>query len=153
MYDNTKLEAAFAEWLKNNVTVGFGEHYSGDLLADFDNFLRTSKMMKRSPGRVAFGKLLNSDGRFETRKRYGLTHWSGLELNTLPKADALEPRRYKRTKEAEDDRHLKVSKIREEAEFQESPKAEAARLAHFKAELETETPESIRKVGHEHEEM
>jgi hypothetical protein len=147
MYDNTKLEAAFAAWLEKNVTLGYGEHYAGDLLTDFESFLRETKMLKRSPGRVAFGKLLTKQGTFETRKRLGLTYWSGLELKNPPEGDALEPRRYRRTKEYQDEQAEKTRRIKEEAEFVESPEAEQARLSAFKAELETETPEAIRAVG------
>ena len=104
-------------------------------------------MLKRSPGRVAFGKYLAGIGTLETRKRYGLTYWAGIELKNPPAKDALEPKRYRRTKEYQDEQAEKVRLLKEEAEFVESPEAEEARLSAFKAELETETPENIRAVG------
>ena len=79
VYDNTKFYAAYDAWLEQNVEQGFGEHYSGDLLDDFCEFCRETKMMKRSPGRVVFGQKLRESG-FERRKLLGLTLWSGLEL-------------------------------------------------------------------------
>lgn len=147
MYDNAKLEAAFQAWLDKNVEVGFGEHYAGDLLDDFDDFLRDTGRLKRSPGRVAFGRLLRLDGRFDTRKRMGLTYWSGLTLKNPPAKDALEPRRYRRTKDYEDEVAERARQIKAEADFEESPDAEEARLSAFKAELETETAENIREAG------
>lgn len=152
MYDNTKLEAAFAAWLEKSISLGYGEHYVGDLLADFEDFLRETKMLKRSPGVVAFGKLLaKPELDLDKRKRLGLTFWSGLELKDPPEQDALKPRRYARTTQAQDDRAEKQARIRREREFQTSEEAEQARLAAFKEELESETPEKIKGVGHEAE--
>lgn len=146
MYDNTKFEAAFKAWLESNVTLGFGEHYAGDLLNDFEDFLRKTKMLKRSPGRVVFGKELAKLD-LDKRKRYGLTYWSGLELKNPPKKDALEPRRYARTQAAQEERWLEQERLRKLAEFDDSPEAEQARRAAFKRELAGETRENIVKVG------
>ena len=146
-YDNTKFIAAFNAWLKSNVTVGYGEHYVGDLLDDFESFLRKTKMLKRSPGRVAFGVQMKAHGDFESRKRLGLTYWSGLELNDPPATDALAPRRYARTVEAQNERAEKRHQLKQAADFEESPEAEEARVAAFKRELDTETPENIKKEG------
>jgi hypothetical protein len=148
MYDNTKFEAAFAAWLEANVEVGYGEHYAGDLLDDFDRFLAETKMLKRNPGRVVFGRQLSTLD-LEKRKRYGLTYWSGLTLKTPPKKDALAPKRYARTQEAQERRFREIEAKRKEIEFDNSPEAEQARLAAFKAELKTETKENIQKVGEE----
>lgn len=148
MYDDTKLEAAFAAWLEANVELGYGEHYAGDLLDDFDKFLAETKMLKRNPGRVVFGKLLGTLD-LDTRKRYGLTYWSGLTLKNPPKKDALEPKRYARTQEAQERRFKEIQARQKEAEFDSSPEAEKARLAAFRAELRSETRENIEKVGKE----
>lgn len=148
MYDNTKFEAAFAAWLEANVEVGFGEHYAGDLLDDFEAFLAETKMLKRGPGRVVFGKELAKHD-FENRKRYGLTYWSGLTLKNPPKKDALAPKRYARTREAQERRFQEIEAKRKEIEFDNSPEAQKARLAAFKAELKKETKENIQKVGEE----
>lgn len=148
MYDNTKFEAAFAAWLEANVDIGYGEHYAGDLLDDFERFLAETKMLKRSPGRVVFGKELAKHD-FDTRKRYGLTYWSGLSLKTPPRKDALAPKRYARTVEAQERRFQEIQVRQQEAEFDSSDEAQKARLAAFKAELKTETKENIEKVGKE----
>ena len=92
VYDNTKFYAAFDAWLDQNVEQGFGEHYAGELLDDFCQFCKETKMMKRSPGRVLFGKRLAEKG-FEKRKVLGLTHWSGLML--VNERVAVRPKRYK----------------------------------------------------------
>jgi hypothetical protein len=149
MYDNTKLDAAFAGWLRDNVKIGFGEHYSGDLLDDFESYLEANKLMKRGPGRVVFGKYLKNHGEFESRKRLGLTYWAGLKLLAPPKKDALEPRRYARTKAYEDERAEEVARLKAKAEFEASDEAYEGRLSGFKAELESETAERNREIGRE----
>ncbi len=97
VYDNTKLDAAFDAWLDANVDQGYGTHYAGDLLDDFDEFLMETKMLKRNPGRVVFGRKLGEAG-FERRKYLGLTHYDGL---TLKKPRISTPKRYKKTVESE----------------------------------------------------
>jgi hypothetical protein len=146
MYDNTKFKQAFEAWLSENVMLGFGEHYAGDLLDDFEKFLRKTHMMKRNPGRVVFGQQLAKHG-FDKRKRMGLTYWSGLELKELPEKDALAPKRYARTKAADAERFAEQQRLKREAEFEASEEAQAARLAAFKRELEEETKENIEAVG------
>ena len=148
MYDNTKMILAFEAWLDENVEIGYGEQYAGDLLDDFDDFLRKTKMLKRNPGRVAFGKLMNDKG-FDKRKRMGLTYYFGLELKNKPEGDALAPKRYSRTLDAMEEQHKKRQQIKREAEFEESDEARKARIAAFKRELQEETAEKIRKVGYQ----
>lgn len=146
MYDNSKFEAAFAAWLEANVEIGFGEHYSGDILDDFEQFLSETKMMKRGPGRVVFGRQLAAQG-FDKRKRYGLTYYSGLSLKNPPERDALAPKRYARTRAAEEARFIRQQRVQQSTEFDTSEEAEKARLAAFKRELASETRENIEKVG------
>lgn len=145
MYDDTKLIEAFDTWMKSNVDLGYGEEYAGDLLADFENFLRETKMLNASPGRVAFGKQL---ARIELtkRKRSGLTYWCGLELKNRPN---VRPRRYRKTEEKIERRMQRLEKFEEAEEWDDSPEAEAARLAAFRRELKAETRENVEKVGSE----
>lgn len=133
-YDNTKFYAAFDQWLDENVEVGFGEHYAGDLLADFKEFCEDAKLMKRSPGRVVFGKRLGERG-FDRRKVAGLTYWSGLKLK---KARITQPKRYEKSIE-----QAKKEQARREAmilndEFSKTPVAREERLREFHQELEEE---------------
>jgi len=146
MYDNTKFNEAFKAWLAANVIEGYGEHYSGDLLIDFEDFLRETKMLKRSPGRVVFGKALDAHG-FDKRKRLGLTYYSGLELKNPPEQDALEPKRYRRTVAAQEKAFEEQQQLKKEAEFDESEEAKKARIAAFRHELNTETKDAVRSVG------
>ena len=148
MYDDTKLEQAYNAWLDLNVEIGFGEHYAGDLLEDFCEFLAETKMLKRSPGRVVFGKYLGRSG-FDKRKRMGLTYYSGLTLKNPPERDALEPKRHARTKESEVTAYDRRRRLKREAEYQGSDEERKARLAAFKAELEQETRERVESVGEE----
>jgi hypothetical protein len=148
VYDNTKFEAAFDAWLDANVKVGFGEHYAGDLLNDFEQFLEETYMLKRSPGRVVFGHEL-ARRKFESRKRMGLTYWSGLTLLMPPERDALEAKRYSRTKQAEIEEHQKRLDHQAAKDYEQSKEAEDDRLALFKAETESETRDRIEKVGEE----
>lgn len=142
-YDNDKFHAAFDAWLEENVELGYGEHYAGELLEDFCSFLDSSKMMKRSPGRVVFGKRLKEKG-FERRKSQGRTYWSGLKLKT-PRTVA--PTRY-RTSIVEE---AKEAALREFMELQErSQNSQTDRkkwLEHFRKEIEKDTPEYRRSVG------
>ena len=135
MYDNTKFNAAFDEWLKQNVKIGFGEHYAGDLLADFNEFIAETGMMKRSPGRVVFGRQLAEHGGFERRKVGGLTHWSGL---TLKKPRATIPVRYASTIKRERTDRLDRKIIADREALRKSPSARAERLKNFQKELEEE---------------
>lgn len=135
MYDNTKLDAAFAEWLKQNVTLGFGEHYAGDLLADFNDFIHETGMMKRSPGRVVFGRKLKEHGDLERFKRGGLTYWAGLSLK---RPRVTKPVRYAPTIQREKRDELERKLIRDQEALRRSPKARAERLRDFHRELEEE---------------
>jgi len=147
MYDDTKLKVAFDEWMKHRIKVGFGECYAGDLLDDFSEFLEVTGMLKSSPGRVVFGKYLVGTGKFERKKKLGLTYYIGLRLINPPERDALKPKRYARSWEVEYEAELQRQEAEMAEAFKETPEAEAARIAAFKAELETETRDKIAKVG------
>ena len=134
VYDNTKFYAAFDEWLAQNVDVGFGEHYAGELLEDFCEFCRETGMMKRSPGRVVFGQHLAEKG-FERRKLRGLTYWSGLALKT-PRG--VMPVRYASTLEAAREEVQEQEKIRLREQARKSPEERRKMLADFRRELDEE---------------
>ena len=134
-YDNTKFEAAFTAWLDANVDIGFGEHYAGDLLDDFCEFLAESGMMKRSPGRVIFGKQLRLHGGFERRKALGLTYWSGL---TLKKPRPTRPKRYGKTVVEEAEEAREREEIENSRLADRSPEGREAMLAKFHADMAEE---------------
>ena len=134
-YDNTKFHAAFDEWLNQNVDIGFGEHYAGDLLEDFREFLRETKMMKTDPGRVVFGRRLGEKGLFDKRKKAGLTYWTGL---TLRKPRKMVPMRYAKTVEREEQERLDRKIIADREKMIKSPEARVERLRDFHKELEEE---------------
>jgi hypothetical protein len=133
-YDNTKFNIAFEQWLKENVDVGFGEHYAGDLLDDFDEFIEDSKLMKRSPGRVVFGRKLGEQG-FDKRKIAGLTYWSGLKLK---KARITMPKRYEKSVEQAKKEQARREALILQDEFEQTPVAREERLRQFHRELEEE---------------
>jgi hypothetical protein len=133
-YDNTKFHAAFDAWLDQNTDVGFGEHYAGDLLDDFCSFLAETKMMKRSPGRVVFGRRLAEMG-FDRRKSLGLTYWSGLSLK---KPRSTTPKRYKKTVTAETREASERESIKLEKAKATSPLARKQYLDKFRADLDAE---------------
>ena len=132
VYDNTKFYAAFKAWIEQNVEVGFGEHYAGDLLDDFCEFCDETKMMKRSPGRVVFGQRLSEHGGFERRKHLGLTYWSGLKLK---KARILKPKRHAKTvdEEVEDEQERLMEHTRDDVK--DTPEKRRAALDKFHQEL------------------
>lgn len=135
VYDNTKLEAAFNAWLKANVAVGFGEHYAGDLLDDFCEFLAETGMLKRSPGRVVFGKELKRHGGFDRRKSGGLTYWAGLALK---KPRALSPKRYSKTVVADAEEAREREEIRLNEEADRSPEGRQALVDKFHKDMAEE---------------
>lgn len=134
VYDNTKFHAAFDAWLDQNVEVGFGEHYGGDLLDDFCEFCRESGMMKRSPGRVVFGRRLREKG-FDRRKSLGLTHWSGL---ALLKPRLTKPKRYKKTVDDEAEAIQERERIRLRDDFKKTPEGRKEFLDHFRDDMAEE---------------
>jgi hypothetical protein len=131
VYDNTKFYAAFDAWMDQNVEVGYGDHYVGDLLADFCEFCEETKMMKRSPGRVVFGQRLNESG-FDRRKKLGLTHWYGLKLL---KARITAPKRYQKVIDAETAEAEAREKRKRHVASKTSPEARKLQLDKFRAEL------------------
>ena len=82
-YDNTKLDAAINRWIKRDCSESFGETYAGDLLTNFEEFCADTGALKRSPGRVAFGKCL-ARREYEKRKVCGLTYWAGILIKKPP---------------------------------------------------------------------
>lgn len=135
MYDNAKFYAAFDEWLSQNVEIGFGEHYAGELLADFQAFLSDTKMMKAHPGRVVFGRRLGEHGGFERRKKAGLTYWTGLTLKNPRKTM---PTRYKSTIAREETERLDRKVIQDQEAMRKSPESRRERLKDFHKELREE---------------
>jgi len=133
-YDNTKFHAAFDAWIDQNVELGFGEHYAGELLEDFKEFLDETKMMKRSPGRVVFGKRL-ADKDFDKRKYLGLTYWSGLKLL---KKRVTQPKRYQKTIDEASQEALDRDMMKREADMKGSPEGRKESLDKFHQDLEDE---------------
>ena len=86
-YDNTKVDIAINNWIKASCKKEFGETYAGDLLNSFIEHCQRSGDLKRSPGRVVFGKLLADLG-YEKRKLGGLTYWAGITLVSAPEKKA-----------------------------------------------------------------
>lgn len=134
VYDNTKFYAAFDAWLEQNVEVGFGEHYAGELLEDFCEFCRETKMMKRSPGRVLFGKRL-AEKKFEKRKSLGLTYWSGLALRHPRK---VKPLRYQKTVQASEEANKDRVLAERQDNLKKSPEGRKTALDGFYKEMEEE---------------
>lgn len=133
-YDNTKFHEAFDQWLTENVEVGFGEHYAGDLLDDFNEFIEDSKVMKRSPGRVVFGRRLGAKG-FDKRKVAGLTYWSGLKLK---KPRTTLPKRYEKSIEQAKKEQARREALILQDKFEQTDEAREERLREFHRELEEE---------------
>lgn len=143
MYDNTKFEIAIKNWLKACCKKGFGEEYAGDLLDSFIKYCKRSKDMKRSPGRVVFGKELARLG-FDRRKLAGLTYWSGLALRKAPKKTAV--RRYKKTTDAIDEK-VKVKKEKVVSDKAEARKEKIQHRTEVQKRMARETPEAARAAG------
>jgi len=83
MYDETKLEAAIDAWVKERAKLGYGQHYTRDLLADFEAFLAETAMLQASPGLPAFGRQLTRIG-LGQRRLNGMTYRTGIMLKTPP---------------------------------------------------------------------
>lgn len=95
MYDESKLEAAVDAWAKKRADLGFGQHYTRDLLADFEAFLAETKMLQASPGMAAFGRQMTRIG-LGQRRLNGKTWRTGITLKKPPKPR--EPHTYAPTK-------------------------------------------------------
>lgn len=143
MYDNSKFEIAIKNWLKTCCKKGFGEEYAGDLLDSFIAHCKATKDMKRSPGRVVFGKELARLG-FDRRKLAGLTYWSGLALRKAPKKTAV--RRYKKTEAAivKKDEAKKAEAVNDKAQ---DKKEKIQHRTEVQKRMARETPEAARAVG------
>ncbi|MCZ6501861.1 MAG: hypothetical protein O6945_05015 [Gammaproteobacteria bacterium] len=143
-YDDTKLNAAFAAWLDQNVEQGFGDHYAGDLLDDFEEFLAETKMMRRHPGRVIFGRKLGEAG-FGKRKYLGLTYYYGL---TLKKTRLSKPKRYQKTVDADAQEVTDHEEIQRKKDHEKSPEGRKDRLREFHKNL---ADEDAKREQHEAE--
>jgi len=135
MYDNTKLNKAFKAWLDQNVELGFGNEYVGDMLDDFCDFLEDTKMLRKSPGRVVFGQLLHAHKKLDRNKRLGLTYYSGIKLKR-PRVS--KPKRYEKTRQAEADEARRRVRLRREDEEAETPEGRKDRLKQFQADMKEE---------------
>jgi len=143
MYDNTKLENAVANWLELCCDEAFGESYAGALFDSFNAYLAESGDLKRTPGRVVFGRELARRG-FEKRKRAGLTYWAGLLLKAPPADTA--PRHYSKTAEQLEERRQESEAEREAREAE----AQAERAQHdseARKRMARETAGAARAVG------
>ena len=138
-YDNTKLDAAIEGWIKADCVEGFGETYAGDLLASFENYCAVTGALKRSPGRVVFGKCL-ARREYEKRKVCGLTYWAGILLEKPPVVSV--PR--ENTK-SEDTKRIEARRLRDEKLAEEKAEKEQARKDRAKA-----VRERIKKESKEH---
>lgn len=83
MYDETKLEAAVDAWAQQRAKLGYGQHYTRELLADFEAFLAETAMLQASPGMPAFGRQLTRLGCGQ-RRLHGVTFRTGIALLSPP---------------------------------------------------------------------
>jgi hypothetical protein len=112
MHDNAKLEKAVAKWLKKNCIEGFGQVYSRALMADFEEFLRKTKLLQASPGITAFGIELNRLG-FGRKRVNGLQYVTGLELKEIRQVKpARQARSQVRANKSEVERKQRVKKVK-----------------------------------------
>ena len=149
IYDNTKFRAAIAAWMEARCFVSFGETYCGDLQDDFEDFCSEAGMMKRSPGRVVFGRELTRLG-FEKCRKLGLTYWAGILLKTPPTESR--PRHYAKTMA----RREEEWEIREEIQKEKKAEREALRVARRElvmARMKTETERHKRLVREQRRRM
>lgn len=144
-YDNTKLKAAIKKWIAKHCTETFGETYSGDLLESFNQFCDKTGAMKRSPGRVVFGRMLAERG-YEKRKLCGLTYWSGIIIKQK-EAPVVVPRANKKSPNTKTVQHS-LQKKAERDKIRDEKEAELKqRAADVKKRMQAETKEKIQSAG------
>lgn len=143
MYDQTKLNQAMKNWLKTSCKKGFGEETAADLMGSFDDHCRRSRDMKRSCGRVVFGRQLKAMG-FEHRKVAGIAHWSGVTLKKPPKTKI--PKHYKKTAQRVN-KKIQDTKDQKEQQEAEDKQSDDDRLREFKDRINSETAGKSRKAG------
>lgn len=146
-YDNTKLNAAFTRWIDECCVLTLGGTYSGDLLDSFEDFCAKTGMLKRSPGRVAFGRELARLG-LEKYKDTGMTHWAGIKLKNPPansrfRLQAATITRMEREGKEREARQIARRQTRQ-AEF-DRQQTEQSALVKERMEAETKMWERIRK--------
>ena len=142
-YDNTKFNLAFAAWREANTEpCALDGTYGGNLMDDFCEFLSSTGMMKRSPGRVVFGQALRDAG-FESYRSVGLTYWGGIALK---KPRPSTPRRYTKTLEqAELEAQARERLQREKLRLDNDQEREERRRC-IQTEIESETEDRARQL-------
>ena len=146
MYDDKKLKAAVDAWVKENTELGYGQHYTRDLLQDFENFLYKTKMLQASPGVVAFGRQLNRIG-LGTRRVSGKTYRTGIALKAAP--SPTEGVRYaptkRRAKTSKATRSRVKNSVRKKAVMSNEDRAK--RKKEVLERMAKETPEKLKSHG------
>ena len=143
VYDNTKLNIAVGNWLAGSCSVGFGEESAADLLASFiDHCTRTGEM-KRSPGRVVFGRVL-AEQNFDKRQVAGITHWAGLALRKRPKT--VVQTQYKKTEKALEKRKIETKETKKQSKKQKI-RSKKQNISAVKKRMARENASSTRAVG------
>ncbi len=147
-YDNTKLNIAIDKWLKKNCAMQMGETYAGTLLDDFEEFCANKQLLKRSPGRVVFGKML-AERKLEKRRKNGLIFWSGIVLKkdrqTIPRLHTATIHRMEEQQIRRDEKESLRLKQLEAA--RETTEEKRDRLKKFKAENRATTKKRALKAG------
>ena len=152
-YDNTKLDLAVSQWITDNCELTFGETYSAELQTDFEQYCADNSLMKRSPGRVAFGSALGRRD-FEKRKVCGLTMYAGLTLKTP--ANTFRPRENAKSPDtmrlqSQQARQEEAEKKRKDMETEKKlrEKEQKNHAAEVKKRMAGETKESVQAAGGE----
>jgi len=143
-YDNTKLDEAIRRWIERDCDETFGETYAGDLLASFESFCADTGAMKRSPGRVAFGKAL-ARREFEKRKVCGLTYWAGIVLTAPPEVSVPRENAKKEDTQRLAARREKIAARQAEEARKEQERRERAKTV--KRRMAGETKEKVASAG------
>lgn len=83
-YDEAKLIEAFNLWIETCVEFEAGHTcYGGTLLEDFEDFVFSKDLLRRSPGRVAFGRMMTTLVNQDLVDRYrkaDMIHYAGIKL-------------------------------------------------------------------------
>lgn len=147
MYDNEKLEAAVKAWANERLDLGFGQHYSLELFADFEDWLTKSKALQATPGRIAFGKQLTKKLGLGVKRINGLTYRTGATLKKP--APQVEPVRRPATVE-KDKQSVKTTKKvarKKKRSAVKSPSQREKRKAAVKAKMKKESKQRAQGAG------